>query len=277
MTKSVRIENSNNCPECGGVITSSQFRAEETCSQCGLVKNERIHNTSDNGKKDRFENKRIAPPLKLRGKNANQIRVFKTNSWTSPFQINLNKAYSTINRICGNLKLSKSIRIASKDLYRKALKKNLIRGHSINGILCACIFYSCKGYHYRSLKEISKLVDKPIKTPKDLKKHIYDCYTLIVKELNLKYKSQSLYSLVPRYVTDAGLDENMIILTTKFLQHCNAEINFIGKDIEGVIAAAIFMTAKKNGFHISQVRIGKVVGVTDVTIRSRCKELESLV
>ena len=83
--------------------------------------------------------------------------------------------------------------------------------------------------------------------------------------------------MVPRYVTDAGLDETMIILTTKFLQHCNAETNFIGKDIKGIIAAAVYMTAKKNGFHISQVRIGEVVGVTDVTIRSRCKELESLV
>ena len=80
MTKSVRIGNSNNCPECGGVITSSQFRGEEACSQCGLVISERIYNTSDNGKKDQFENKKITPPLKLRGMNANQSRAFKANS-----------------------------------------------------------------------------------------------------------------------------------------------------------------------------------------------------
>lgn len=158
-----------------------------------------------------------------------------------------------------------------KLLFIRALKKKLTQGHSRKGIVCACIFHNCKKYYYfRSLEEISNQIEKS-------KKYVTRCYTTIVRELELKYQPITLLSLIPRYVSDAGLDETMAILTTDFLKHHNAESHFIGKDPRGVVAAGIYKTAKKFGHRLSQKKIAKITGVTNITLRSRMRELENLI
>lgn len=79
MTKSIGKINSNLCPECGGFILYSQFQGEETCSQCGLIINERLFNRSDNGKK---KSEIIIPTKATRHYyNYNQKRIYKRNNW----------------------------------------------------------------------------------------------------------------------------------------------------------------------------------------------------
>lgn len=278
MTKSIRIESFNLCPECGGCIDFSLFRGEETCSQCGLIIRDKIFSTRHTGKKGLCDNERISAPVRIeKFYNTDQKRAFKKNTWTDSFQRNLNEAYSEFNRICGNLKLPKIIKLKAQYLYIKVLKKKLVRGHSIKGMVCACIFYSCKKHYFMSLEEVSEQIEGLVKKTKKTVKHVRNCYNLVVKELKLKYQPQNLLSLVPRYISEGGLDKKMITLTTKFLLHCNAESIFNGKDRRGVVAAAIYLVAKKCGFYISQSRLAKISNVTENTIRPRIRELERLI
>jgi len=69
----------------------------------------------------------------------------------------------------------------------------------------------------------------------------------------------------------------MVTLTNELLDHCNAEYHFNGKDLRGVVAAAIYLTGRKYGFSISQKKIAQITGVTDVTIRARARELGNIV
>ncbi|MCR8487804.1 MAG: hypothetical protein NDP22_05310, partial [Crenarchaeota archaeon] len=50
----------------------------------------------------------------------------------------------------------------------------------------------------------------------------------------------------------------------------------IGKDIRGVVGGAIYIVAKSFGMRISQLKIAKACGVTEITIRNRSLELVPL-
>ncbi|HDZ18779.1 hypothetical protein LCGC14_1850480 [marine sediment metagenome] len=56
-----------------------------------------------------------------------------------------------INRICNNLKLPNNVKHDSLRLFVKALKKGLMRGHSICGIVRACIFHVSKASYSSNL------------------------------------------------------------------------------------------------------------------------------
>ena len=48
-----------------------------------------------------------------------------------------------------------------------------------------------------------------------------------------------------------------------------------GKDPMGVAATVLYISCKKTGEYISQKEISNVAGITEVTLRSRVKELIS--
>lgn len=280
MTKSIGKENLNFCPECGAYTNYNLFRGEEACSHCGLVVNERIFSTSHDGKRTLFDNKKITPPITIRTSyNTNQKRIFKINTWakSKSNQRNLNKAYSHISRICGNLKLPNSVKYETEYLYKKALKKRLTRRKSIVGVVCACIYHSSKTYYNTTIGEIAQQIEGLVNKSEETVKHVRSCYTLIVRELKLKYQSRDLLSIVPRYVSEAGLPKDIATLTIKFLEQCNAKSIFNGKDPKGVVAAAVYLIAKKNGYNITQSKIARIAHVRDVTVGSRMNTLQKLV
>jgi len=56
-----------------------------------------------------------------------------------------------------------------------------------------------------------------------------------------------------------------------------SRICFYWEDPNGVVAAAIYIIGKKNGYNITQSKIAKDASVTDNTIRPRIRELEKLI
>jgi transcription initiation factor TFIIIB Brf1 subunit/transcription initiation factor TFIIB len=68
---------------------------------------------------------------------------------------NLIYALSEIDRMACALKLPINIREAASMLYRKAIKKRLIRGRSIEGISAAILYVTCRQYRVpRTLEEV---------------------------------------------------------------------------------------------------------------------------
>ena len=102
MTKSIGIENFSLCHECGGYTDFSNFRGEETCSQCGLVKNERMFKTSDRGKK---KSEHILPPY-FRFYDPYQFHIHKRDRQIcGNYQKNFSFATQELSRIWANLRL----------------------------------------------------------------------------------------------------------------------------------------------------------------------------
>ena len=247
MTKSIGIENFSLCPECGSYTNFSSFRGEKTCSQCGLVINERMFNPSNRGKK-KFE---VIFPPRFRFFSLYQFYIHKRDGMLpNNYQKNLVTATKQLNRICRNLELPPIVKEEARRLYIQALKKGLVRGHSIIGMVCACIFHVSKTHYYRSFIQISEQINGLVGRNKNEKKHVISCYIVIVKELKLKYQSRTIASRIPRFISEAGLNGTLTPIITKYLEQCNAESLFNGKDPNGVIAASTYILGKKYGYNI---------------------------
>ncbi len=154
-------------------------------------------------------------------------------------------------------------------LYIEAFKKKLLRGRSINAMVAACLYLACRRKQIpRTLQEI--LNEASVKA-KDVRRS----YTTLIREMNLNPPSTDPISLIPKYMTDLGLDSEVEQLTTKILNAYRAKFSISGKDPKGLCAGAIYLACKLRNKEVTQQQIVQVIGVTEVTLRSRYKELKN--
>ena len=97
------------------------------------------------------------------------------------------------------------------------------------------------------------------------------------KQLDITTKLIQTYkhpvSLIPRYCADLGLGIDVEKETITVLQKFIDRSSICGKDPKGLCAGAIYLVAKLKNRKISQKEISRVINVTEVTLRSRYKEL----
>ncbi len=254
-------------------------RGGSLCSMW-LVINERLFSTFNNGKKeiDTVVLSSVSKTIPRLNSRANG-RFFKIAPWIwkeCGYQKSLREGLVQMKRICHNLNLPSSVRYSSEQLFIKALKKRLMRGHSICGMVCACIFHEAKKDYNRSFEELSQQIIGLVNRPKEEKKHVRKCYSVLFNKLGLEYQPNKMEHLVTRYVSEAGLNIKLVPFVIKFLKFIKAKNIFNGKIANGVVAAAIYLNAKEYGECISQKKIAKIASVTDTTVRSRKRELEKL-
>jgi len=278
--------NSDICPECNGDTLSIREKGQTVCCQCGLIVYERELDLSHAGL--RILNKRVTakrvmvrtpitpliPDLRVctfidkkRVYNFELKRAVKRDTHYPWESRNLIIALNELRRISNNLNLPKYIKESAFNLYKKAFKLKILKGRTIIGMVIACVYYSCKKMGLpRTFQEI--LNESPIN-----KKMVKMCYKTLINNLNLKAPSINPISLIPRFITDLGLNIDIERAAIKLLQS-NLEKNSIcGKDPKGFCAGAIYFASKIKHVSISQKVIAQKVGVSEVTLRSRYKEL----
>jgi transcription initiation factor TFIIB len=92
------------------------------------------------------------------------------------------------------------------------------------------------------------------------------------RQLQLSSHALNPISYIPRFVSDLGLDQKFVALTTKFYQKCSHFMNISGKDPKGIAAAAIYIICCMHKVNIFQAKVAEISGISDVTLRSRMKE-----
>lgn len=276
----------NICPECGGIIISIQEKGEIVCRQCGLIINERNLDYSHSGRRaftnqEKINRERTGSPISrllpdmglttvIDRKNINNPDLKRAAKWNTRLtweKRNLLIAVTELKRICNNLDLPEHIKEEAMRLYKMAFEKKLIRGRTIKGMVAACIYYACRSQKVpRSLQEI---LDQTSERPKDVRRY----YSTLIKEFNLKTPSTDPITLVPKYIVDIGLDAEIESLTKNLLNAYISRIPTSGKDPKGIVAGIIYLACKLREKNITQKEIADIVGVTEVTLRSRFKEL----
>ena len=274
------------CPECYGKILLIKEKGETVCSQCGLIIHERQFDLSQKGiniytKDGRAKKERLGAPIsplipdiilctyidKSDIYNSELKRAVRRDSNLAWKSRNLLIASTELKRIGHNLNLPGFILEGAFSLYKKAFKTNILRGRSIVGMITACIYYSCKNKSIpRTFREI--LCESPI-----AEKIVKKCYNILVRELNLKVQNTNPTCFIPRFAAELNLGFDVEILTRKILLPMIKKNLLCGKDPKGFCAGALYFACKMKNLHISQKEIAKVVGVTEVTLRSRYKEL----
>jgi len=295
---SINQNNLNSCPECHCTnLISDNTRGELTCNNCGLVINQRL---IDNGPEWRAftseeANKKIrvgAPTtLTLHDKGLSTVigwknkdaygktispkmkaEVCRLRKWqirtrtNKSIDRNLAHAMNELDRFASQLNLSRDIKESAAHIYRKIANRNLIRGRSIEAMLIASIYLSCK------LNKIPKTLDDFLEFATVDKRKISRCYRLILQELKINPNVQSPITFVPRFCAALKLSGKTQNRAAELLKLAKKYHLTEGKAPTGLAGAALYIAAIQEGEHRTQKEISIAAGVTEATIRNRYKE-----
>ena len=274
------------CPECEGVIISLQQKGETVCQQCGLVLNEKELDISHSGiraysKQEKEKRERNGCPISIltpdiglstvidrkKIQDPDLRRAVKWNTHLTWEKRNMLIAITELKRIGCNLYFPDYVKKAIVRLYRRTFKKNLLRGRSINGMIAACAYFICKQEKF-PITFLEILNESSID-----ENNVKRCYKILIREMNLRASLINPILLIPRYCANLNLsidvEKDVISVLNKFINN----VFTCGKDPKGFCAGSIYLITKLKNLKISQKEIARTVGVTEVTLRSRYKEI----
>ena len=278
----------NVCSECGGSIISIEEKGETVCDQCGLIMDERLVDFSHSGKRaytyqEKNNREQTGAPIsillpdmglstvidKSKINNPDLKRAAKWNTRITWQKRNLLIATTELKRISSNLNLPNHVKEDAMRFYIEAFKRKLLRGRSINAMVAACLYLASRRKNIpRTLQEI---LNEASVSAKDVRRS----YSILVRELNVKTSSTDPLSLIPRYINELGLDAETERIAHNILKVYIENFSVSGKDPKGLCAGAIYLASKMRDKGFTQQNIAEIIGITEVTLRSRFKELKT--
>jgi transcription initiation factor TFIIB len=279
------------CPECQShEIIRDPERGEQVCAICGLVVHEREIDTGREGRRAFSSDEKskrdqtgspvsvLLPDLGLTTViDANSAishrmkRIIRWNTRMSWSNRNMLIAATEIKRIGGLLNLPLRVKEYAAKIYRKAFNLKLLRGRSIKAMVAATLYYACRAERIpRTLQEILVHTDSE---PREVRR----CYRTIIRELKLSVPTLDPLILVPKYAAALDLDNEIEKTANKIIKIYSRKYPVGGKDPKGLVSASIYCACLVHQVNRSQSRIAKIIGVTEVTLRSRYKEIAKLV
>ena len=295
------VFSSSNCLRCGkNSFVTDDFKGEQFCSKCGYVISEKLDALGPEWRsfqKDGSTNPaRTGTPSSLlmhdmglstiinssnkdasgkplsifMKKTIKRLRTWDSRSQThEPADRNLIQALNELNRLKDKLTISSSVLEKASYIYRKALEKKLVRGRSISAMIAASLYAACRDAETpRTLKDITTAANVK-------RKDISRCYRLLHHELELKMPVVDPIQCIARISSKLNITEKTKRDAVKILREVQERKESAGKEPMGLAASALYLSCVKNGASITQRGVAEASGVTEVTIRNRCKELRS--
>lgn len=293
------------CPECQSTLVDDFQNGEIICSGCGVVVADQIVDYGPESKSSDLEERMklaratgqttlsqhdlgIATEISISTKDfsgksinhevANQMHNLR--KWqqrirvSSPRERRLANVLAKINDCCQSLSLSKNVLETSCMIYRNLDGHIEVKGKSVSSITAATIYMACKQCNVvRSLEEICR----GICIPKDVKaktKLAARYYRTMVMELG---SSTAPVLTMDKYIskianitqTDARVERLALEIAEKTKDNHLAD----GKAPNGIAAAYLYVASVLLGQNVLQRDVSSIAGVTEVTIRNRCKEI----
>ena len=180
---------------------------------------------------------------------------------------NLSFALSELQRIVSFLNLSRPIHERIARYYEEAVNKGLVRGRSIESVVAALTYAVSREFSSpRTLEEISEAsgIDK---------REIGRTYRYIARELKVRILPADPVTFIPRFCSMLGLSDKVQAKSVEILKKAKKYDVTSGKGPTGVAAASIYIACVLGGEKRTQREVADIVGVTEVTIRNRYKEL----
>jgi transcription initiation factor TFIIB len=209
--------------------------------------------------------------------SAMKSSIERLRTWDSRTQAhssaerNLRQALNDMDKLKDKLALSDAVIEKAAYIYRKAMEKKLVRGRSIQGLVAACLYASCRNTETpRTLNDIAKGINIR-------RKDVARCYRLIFRVLELKMPVVDPVKGVSRIASIARLSEKSKRKAIAILERAKKLGIVSGKDPMGIAAAALYLACISTGEVKSQKDISIASGVTEVTIRNRCAGLRKMI
>ena len=272
---------------------------ERFCGRCGFVISERVEDSGPEwrsfSKEEHEDRSRTGTPTSLAmhdmglatiidhankdvsGKplsaymksTINRLRTWDSRSQVhEPVDRNFRQAFSELGRLKDKLALSDAIIEKTAYIYRKALDRGLVRGRSILGLLAASLYAACRDTETpRTITDVANGINI---TRKDVSRS----YRLLLRELDLNMPVVDPINYMSRIASEAGLSEKVKRRALTILKDASKMEITAGKDPMGLAASALYLSCVMSGENTTQRVIAQAAGVTEVTIRNRCKGLK---
>jgi transcription initiation factor TFIIB len=230
----------------------------------------------------------------------------------SPKQRRLSNVLSRINETCSAMCLPKILLETAAMIYRNFEAKSVAKGKSINSMATATIYLACKRCSVvRSLEEIAEATGVSQKDRSRLKL-ASKYYRMMVMEMgvfteqpeqvsspsnshmstvtnsltsqNVAISSTSSTSLpipvtlaIDHYIAKLAnmtrIEAKVERLAIDIAHKSNSHLLADGKSPNGLAAAYIYLAAVLLDVNLLQIDLSSLAGVTEVTIRNRCKDI----
>ena len=286
------IEAISKCPECGrNKLFVNREKGEVICKLCGYVIEEslmdfgkdRVLDGEDMEKKSRSGapfDPRVANNLitevgsyadlaKLPKKTQLIMkRIKKKNRWTSSaLEQNLNNGLNHLKIIAGYLNIPDRIEKEAARLYRESAEKGITRARSTEKLIAACVYVAAK------MQDMPKTLNEVAEATKLDKHVIAKTYKLLLRKLGMKLLPSSPVDFVGRFASELGLSPDIQTKTVQMLEKIQKRGLNSGKNPTSLAAVSLYVTALLNKTKVTQTKIAKVSGITETTLRNRCKEI----
>ncbi len=283
------------CHECGSThFTEDKTRGEIVCAKCGLIKEDAMIDTSPEWRA--FDEEQISKrtragaPLTFtkhdkgltteigRGRGelfkvapSKRAQYYRLTKWQKRLveskDRNLSFALSELQRLVSFLGLPKSVHEEVAKKYEQAVDRGLVRGRSMESVIAALLYTVCREMETpRTLEEIAEASGVE-------RREIGRTYRYIARELTMRILPAMPQDYVPRFASMLGLSDKVQARAIRLLELAKKHEATSGKGPTGVAAAALYIAAVLEGEKRTQREIADAIGVTEVTIRNRFKEL----
>ncbi|MGI0027223.1 MAG: transcription initiation factor IIB, partial [Nitrosopumilaceae archaeon] len=193
---------------------------------------------------------------------------------SSPRERRLANILSKIGETCQSLSLSRNVIESASMIYRNFEGQFDAKGKSVSCMSAATIYMACKQCDVvRSLDEICKATG----SSKDEKMNVKltaKYYRMLVMELG---SSTAPVVTLDKYISKianlAKLEVRVERLAAEIAEKTQDHSLADGKAPNGLAAAYLYIASTLLGQSILQRDVSSIAGITEVTIRNRCKEI----
>ncbi|MEM4734924.1 MAG: transcription initiation factor IIB [Candidatus Thorarchaeota archaeon] len=287
------------CSICGGTeFHEDSTRGETTCTSCGCVISDHVLDVGPEWRaftaEEREARARTGSPITLTmadkglattigwsDRDANG-RVIAANSRAAIYRMrkwqirtlvhnsqhrNLSIALSEMDRLTSQLGIPGETKETAALIYRKALGRRLVRGRSIEGMVAATIYLSCR------IHKIPRQLDEIVQEAKVNRKELGQCVRLVLRNVPIKVPIPSANDLMPRISADLSLSGKTVRCAMEIIAEARRRGLTAGKDPGGLAAAALYIAGIIENERRTQREIAEASNVTEVTVRNRYKDL----
>ncbi len=297
--KKENIEEITRCPECSSTqLVRDYERGELICNNCGIVIDEsyidqgpewRAFDSEQNESRARagspmtftIHDKGLSTDISWKNKDSygksiptrNRAQLYRLRKWQKRIKVsnaaerNLSQALQELERMASNLSIPNDVRETAAVIYRKAVKQNMIRGRSIEGVVAGAIYAACR------ITNVPRTLDEIAAVTRVKKKEIGRTYRIMSRYLKLNIMPSKPEDYVNRFCSKLKLSMDARKKASEILKMADDSDLTSGKGPTGVAAAAIYIASLLTEERRTQRAVAEVAGVTEVTIRNRYKEL----
>ena len=294
------------CTVCNSSLVDDKENGEIICSGCGIVMVEHMDDHGPEAKSNSLEDKMklaratgqtsysqhdlgITTEISIgstdfSGKKINAemaSQMHRLGKWQQRVRVSssrdrrLSNILGKISEICQKCSLPKNVLETASIIYRSLDGKNIqVKGKSVLSISAAVVYMACKQCDViRTLEEILREVShaREIKSKIKLASRYYRMLGMELGPAATSIITMDKYisKIANMTDTDTRIERLALEIAEKTKDRSIAD----GKAPNGIAAAYLYIASILLGQSVLQRDVSSVSGVTEVTIRNRCKEI----